>query len=599
MTFLNTLQQFLLRHSLDGYLLSHRDRFGHTTSQEALGPLHCLTSFTGSAGLLLITPLRLFLFVDGRYIVQAGYQVDKSFVAVKEWTQDALEQTLKDVSGKVCGYDPWRHTINEHQNYEKLFNKNEWSFTAVDASHLGALSSPFVQGVQQKIFQPHPLSFSGKSVQEKITALEGCHPHVGVWGGFSGENIAWLLNMRGYHHVPFVPIPSAYGFLKKGEGFFLFMDEAVIHPALYALWDGWVSVFPVEKFIPMVCATKGPHPIRLDTHKNPVVLKKELEKTTSKQPEKKPANGSSSPLWIAGANPCGMMQCIKNDQEISGAKKAHLWDGIALINFLHWIKNTMPLDGSQTEFSASMKLASIRKTCPLYDGPSFESIAAYGKNSAMIHYHPPSQGSALLKKNNIFLIDSGGQYTCGGTTDVTRTVVLGKTTLNQKMFYTHVLKGHIALAKAIFPQGTKGCHLDVLARLALWGLGKDYAHGTGHGVGSYLNVHEGPVAISKGADCLLCPGMVLSNEPGYYEENAYGIRIENMMVVQRHSANGFLCFEPLTLAPFETDLIDASILNCEEKHWLNAYHEKTFQTLAPYLLQPQRQWLALQTKPVI
>jgi Xaa-Pro aminopeptidase len=296
------------------------------------------------------------------------------------------------------------------------------------------------------------------------------------------------------------------------------------------------------------------------------------------------------------------LKALKNKTEITGAKAAHIRDGVAMVKFLHWLERTVP-QGGVTEISASQKLEEFRQELDLYQGPSFETIAGYQEHGAIVHYASTPQTDVELKPRGIFLIDSGGQF-LDGTTDITRTIALGKPTSEQKDRFTRILKGHIMLAMTRFPRGTAGNQLDTITRKPLWDINQNYGHGTGHGIGAYLNVHEGPQAISyyRGLGVPLEPGMIISNEPGFYKTGEYGMRVENLIVVVEDkngkTTNDFYSFETISFCPIDLNLIDKNLLSARELGWLNSYHKKVKELLSPYLNKDEKEWLTKATRQI-
>ena len=298
-------------------------------------------------------------------------------------------------------------------------------------------------------------------------------------------------------------------------------------------------------------------------------------------------------------NPCLYPKAIKNDLEIEGARSANLRDGVSVTKFLFWLKNTMIVEETN-EIKAANHLFNLRKNNHLFFSPSFDTISAFGSNAALPHYRVSNKTNLFFKTNSIYLVDSGVQYK-DGTTDITRTIIIGDPTNEQKNMYTRVLKGHIAIAEVIFEVGTRGSTLDLLARKSLQEVNCDYAHGTGHGIGSFLNVHEGPQRIAKSknqSDGIIKPGMILSNEPGYYKNNEYGIRIENIIICKTNKKN-YLYFETISLAPIDKDLIEINLLNNKEIEWLNSYHKKVYEKISPQLSRKEELWLKFVTSPIL
>jgi Xaa-Pro aminopeptidase len=403
------------------------------------------------------------------------------------------------------------------------------------------------------------------------------------------DSLAWLLNIRG-GDVPRTPFALGFGVLHKDGHVDVFMDPRKFTPAVLSHLGNDVTVQPREGFGGALEALgKAKAQVGLDAMTAGVWIRDRLAK-------------SGAAVRI-GDDPCALPKARKNAVEIEGTRSAHRRDGAAVSRFLAWFAGEAP-QGRLTELAAAEKLATFRRKNDLFRDFSFDSISGAGPNGAVVHYKVSEKSSRKIEMNSIYLIDSGGQY-LDGTTDITRTVAVGTPTAEMKDRFTRVLKGHIALATVKFPNGTSGSSLDVLARRPLWEIGLDYDHGTGHGVGSYLSVHEGPQRISKAPNRVaLEPGMIISNEPGYYKTGEYGIRIENLIVVQpvpSESMGGqpnMLQFETITLAPIDINLVDRNLLAAEEVAWLNAYHKRVRETLFPQLDDATKAWLAEATRPI-
>lgn len=572
---LQRLSFVLQEQGLAGFLVPRTDEFLNEFISPYAQRLAWLTGFSGSAGLAVVMRQKTFLFVDGRYTLQAAQEVNRDLVEVRSWTWSHVEAVLQENLGEgdVLGYDPWLHSFQDQERYQKRAQQKGFSLKALEANPIDGLWEDQPLRPQAPV-QVHPLEYSGKSSEEKRHAICAAQPHIHLWILTAPTSLAWLLNIRG-HDVPYTPVAQAYGLLHHNGNVDLFIDLLKVSAETRAFLGQTVHLFPLRDFLPHLQEKSLGKKVSLDPAQTPAALAPFLSKASC----------------VFQPDPCLLPKALKNKAELRGIKKAHLADGIAMVRFLHWLK-TIPLDGSESELSITQKLEGFRQKDPDYRGPSFDTIAGHGPNGAIIHYRATPQSNRPLTRETLFLLDSGGQYACGGTTDITRTIALGPPTVQQKAHYTRVLKGHIALARTIFPPGTSGHQLDAIARLPLWSVGLDFEHGTGHGVGSYLAVHEGPQSISpKGQPVALQPGMVLSNEPGYYQAGHYGIRLENLMVViEKPGLSPFLGFEPLTLVPFEPQLIDETLLSQEEKVWLEAYHQHVCTALLCYLEEPVQQW---------
>ena len=408
----------------------------------------------------------------------------------------------------------------------------------------------------------------------------------------SPDSIAWLTNIRGAD-VPYTPFSLGYGIFYNDCSLDFFNDPRKFTNKLLNKMGSDLNIYSPDNFLPTLRKLGAKKiNIGLDYNSTSQIIYQTLKRSGAKLEHID--------------DPCQLEKATKTEVELAGMRNAHIRDGVALAKFLFWVDKNSG-SGKLTELNVADKLESFRREGAKIQGLSFPTISGSGPNGAIVHYRVSEKSSKKLKKNSLYLVDSGGQY-IDGTTDVTRTLAIGNATLEMKENFTRVLKGHIALAKAIFPAGTSGSQLDVLARSSLWENGLDYDHGTGHGVGSYLSVHEGPQRISKAPNNVeLKPGMVISNEPGYYKAGKYGIRIENLVAVRKATSsltglksdlNNFLCFETLTLAPIDRSLILKSLLNREDIQWLNNYHKTVRNTLQPLVGKELKEWLQKATEKI-
>ncbi len=543
-----------------------------------------VSGFKGSAGVALIRYNQAFLFVDGRYILQAKEETDP-----KEWriipiVRQSLENFLKENlrEKQILSLNPWLHTLHEYLRLKSLAKEKGAALNLQTSDPIEALWQDRPYAVLSPAV-PHCLIFSGKSsgskreqifqqLQQKVDAIlfTDCH------------SIAWLLNIRG-QDTPHTPIIHSYAVLHQDQSVDLFVDLRKITPQIKDYLGQSVRFHPLENTIAFL-NTLYQKQIMVDPHLAPLALVKALEEKGTK--------------LVLQKDPSMILRIVKNAVEVIGAVSAHIRDGVALTRFLCWLANHPSLE-SLTEIKAADRLEAFRSEGTHFRGLSFSTISAVGSHGAIVHYHPLPETDRPLQQQTLYLFDSGAQY-LDGTTDVTRTIAFGTPTPEQRHHFTLVLKGHIALARARFPYGTTGGQLDVLARQYLWQEGLDYAHGTGHGVGSYLSVHEGPQRISgNGFQQKLLPGMILSNEPGYYKEDAYGIRIESLVLVREcRSLGRWLEFSTLTLAPIDRCLVESSLLTLEERNWLNTYHQRVYDVLASWLNEENRRWLASATLPI-
>jgi Xaa-Pro aminopeptidase len=583
------LRHELASRGLDGFVVPRSDEHQGEYVPPRGQRLAWLTDFTGSAGLAVVLAERAALFVDGRYTLQAAQQVDAGSFEIHHLIEKPPAQWLGQAlaAGMVLGYDPWLHTPQEVERFRAA------------ATHAGASLRAVADNPLDRVWADQPAAplapvvaydeaFAGESAAAKRARLGQSLANEGVAAAVltMPESIAWLLNIRG-GDVPHTPLPLSFAILRRDGTVALFIDRRKLMPGLERHLGNAVTVELPERFGPALDALAGEGgPVQVD-----------------------PANAAS---WIfdrltrAGADihraadPCLLPKACKNPVEIAGTRAAHRRDGAALTRFLAWLAREAP-QGDLAEIAASDRLEALRREGDHFRDLSFPTISGTGSNGAIVHYRAQPETEKRLDPGNLYLLDSGAQY-LDGTTDVTRTVAIGTPSAEMRDRFTRVLKGHIALALARFPKGTTGTQLDAFARRGLWQAGLDYDHGTGHGVGSYLGVHEGPQRISKAASTTpLLPGMIVSNEPGYYKTGAYGIRIENLVLVQPAAAGAereMLGFETLTLAPIDRTLIEPSLLDEEEIAWLDAYHARVRETLTPLVDADTVAWLAAATQPI-
>jgi len=544
------------------------------------------TGFTGSAGMAVVMTDRAAVFIDGRYTLQVRDQVDLSIFAPQHLIDEPPSKWLAAhvKPGDTIAYDPWLHTPGGIEPLETAITAAGGKLIAVDHSPVDAAwddqpAPPLAPVV------PHPLEIAGEAAADKrariAASLDGADAAVLTLP----ESIAWLLNIRG-GDVGHVPLPHSFAVLHKNAAVDLYLDGRKVTDGLSQHLGNGVRLRDPAEF-----------GAGLDELKDKTVL----------------ADPANAAVWVfkrleaagakirKGADPILLPKAQKNDAEIAGVRAAHIRDGAALTRFLKWVTEEGTA-GRISEIQACEKLEDFRRETGALKDLSFDSISGSGPNGAIVHYRVTQKTDRKLRSGELFLIDSGGQY-MDATTDVTRTVALGTPTAEMKDRFTRVLKGHIALATARFPAGTTGAQLDSLARAPLWAAGLDYDHGTGHGVGAYLSVHEGPQSISKKPIAQpLLPGMICSNEPGYYKTGGYGIRIENLVVVREAAIEGAerktMEFETVTLAPIDIDLIEPSLLTPDERTWLNAYHARVRDTLTPLVDTDTATWLKTATRAV-
>lgn len=586
---LDALRAELRRRKLDGFLIPRGDEYQGETVPRAAARLAWLTGFTGSAGFAIVLAEQAAIFVDGRYTLQLREEVSPRHFTPLHVIQDPPEQWLKAglCAGMKIGYDPWLHTPKGLAPFLKVCGEVDASLVACETNPIDAVW----EGKPPPPISPvvsHALRFAGKASAEKCNEIANSLSGADAAFLSQPDSIAWLLNVRG-GDVPSTPLPLSFALLHRDATLDWFIDPRKLVPDLPTHLGEGVRVQPKETLGKFLERLGGDgREVLCDPRTTPVWVDACLRKAGVRVRD--------------GDDPCALAKACKNAVELDGARAAHIRDGVALVRFLAFLAEEGP-KGRLTEISAADALENFRRENNLFRGLSFPTISGAAEHGAVVHYHATPKTDRTLAPGMLYLVDSGGQY-CDGTTDVTRTLAIGPANAEQRDRYTRVLKGHIALAMARFPEGTTGGQLDALARAALWQVGLDYDHGTGHGVGSYLNVHEGPQRISKRPDSVaLRPGMVLSDEPGYYKAGAYGIRIENLVVVQEAKEGvdpegSALAFETLTLAPMDRSLIERGLLNGEEAAWLDAYHQRVFATLAALLDAPARRWLEAATQPI-
>lgn len=521
-----------------------------------------LTGFSGSAGTVVITANKAVLFTDGRYTLQASQQVDKNlFTCINSGDLAPETWLVQELSEGVVGYDSELFTPAMMRRAHAALAKKSLGMKAV-TNTIDAVWSERPEAPATPVFL-HDERYAGMSAHDKCQAVAQHIKAQQADGLFitAPDSICWLLNIRA-HDTECTPLALCRALLYADGRVHLFIDPARL-PEL----PNFIEALPPEL---------------LDKHLQ-MMHKKTLLVDESNVPSTYITRCEQAEVKLAyTADPCQLMKAIKNPAQLQAIRQAHIADGAAVAKLLRWL-DTHPDIHSVSEMEIDEKLLSFRKEHPDFVEPSFPTIAGSGPHGAIVHYRADTDSNRHLAKGELLLLDSGGQYV-GGTTDITRTIAIGTPDAEQKKHFTLVLKGHIALATARFPKGTRGSQLDALARQFLWQHGLDYDHGTGHGVGQFLGVHEGPQRISKrgGNDAVLEVGMILSNEPGYYKEGAYGIRIENLVVVAEKE-NGFLGFDTITCAPLETKLIDETLLTDAEKKWLADYHYWVTSQLAPLL----------------
>lgn len=589
---LAALRAELGRRGLSGFIVPLTDEYRGEYLPKRAQRLTWLTGFTGSAGLAIVLAERAAVWSDGRYTLQLRTQVDQRLFELHHLVEspptDWLARNLRP--GVRVGYDPWLHTVDGVAKLKDACAQARAELVAcadnpVDAVWADQPPAPLAPAV------PHDLHYAGEDSVAKRARIAGELATAGTDAAVLTlpESVAWLLNIRG-GDVPHTPLPLAMALLQKDARVDLFIDRRKVGPALVAHLGNAIAIHEPAEF--------GPALDDLGQNRKTVL-----------------ADPQSAPAWVfdrltaAGAvirrgdDPCLLSKACKNPVELAGTRAAHIRDGAAMARFLCWLAKTAP-GGRVDEIAAAARLEDFRRQNDLIQDLSFTTISGAGPNGAIVHYRVTPASNRKLEPGQLYLIDSGAQY-LDGTTDITRTVAIGAPTAEMRDRFTRVLKGHIAIATARFPAGTSGQQLDALARRPLWDAGLDYDHGTGHGVGSFLGVHEGPQRIAKaGSTVALKPGMIVSNEPGYYKAGAYGIRIENLVVVAAladlaGAEKPMLGFETLTRAPIDLTLVEPALMTAAEIAWLDAYHAEVREVLTPLVDADTAAWLAEATRPCI
>lgn len=577
---------------VDGFLVPVTDEFQCEYPAEAFHRLKWLTGFSGSAGMGVVLQNKAAMFVDSRYTLQARQQVDTTAYDQEELSVENIARWVaKNLpKGKALGIDPRLHTWAEVEAYRKELDAVGVELKPVESNLIDQIwqDRPAIPTTPVRVYGEE---YAGESSNSKRGRISQSVKDAGADAAMITDqaSIAWLLNVRG-NDVSHTPLALSYLLLDGSGKATWFIDENKISDEVRAHVGTDVTIQDISKMEAHFTGSEMQNAglkVQFDLKRSPLFIRRLIED-----------NGNAI---VEGDDPCLLPKAMKNEVEVAGIRDAHVRDGVALTKFLCW------LDGEAskrdvTELEVEKKLLDFRTEQDKFQEPSFDTIAGAGEHGAIVHYRATEESDKVLAKNSMFLLDSGGQY-LDGTTDVTRTTVIGDPTDEQKKRFTQVLKGHINLGRAVFSKGMSGAHLDILAREALLADGVNYGHGTGHGVGAYLGVHEGPQGIHTRAHTPLEPGMVISNEPGYYKEGEYGIRIESLVVVrEREKANENAPvtyeFETLTLAPIERRLIDPALLTHEEVKWLDSYHQKVFDTLSPQMDAKERAWLKEKTRPL-
>jgi Xaa-Pro aminopeptidase len=584
------LRAELARRGLTGFVVPHADRYQNEYLPPAEERLAWLTGFTGSAGLAYVLVDRAVIFVDGRYTEQARAQVDSSIFTVEHLQDTPAEAWLESnlSAGQTLGYDPWLHTVEGAERLAKACAAADAELVATEPNPLDAVwtdrPAPPLGPVRL-----HDLRYAGEAASQKLARIraELAKAKVGALVVSNPQNVAWAFNIRG-SDVTHTPLPLATAIVPQEGRPALYVDGRKLDNAVRHAIEELADVHEPSDFADDVAELGAARQsVRLDQASAADALVRIVDQAGGKP--------------VRGPDPIALMKAVKNETEIAGARAAQARDGAAVTRFLAWLDREAP-SGKLTEIDAVAALETFRRETGALKDVSFPTISGAGPHGAIVHYRVTEKTNRTISRNELFLIDSGGQY-ADGTTDITRTVAVGEASAEMRARFTRVLKGHIGIATAVFPDGITGAQLDSFARASLWSAGLDFDHGTGHGVGSYLSVHEGPANISKRGTTALKRGMILSNEPGYYKPGVYGIRIENLvLVIEAPPVEGaekpLNAFETLTLAPIDRRLVEPSLMTADEQHWLDSYHARVAEALSPLVDAETRAWLEDATRSI-
>ncbi len=547
--------------------------------------LQWLTGFTGSAGFCIVLTDVAAVFIDGRYRTQVKAQVDLGSFTPVPWPEVKPGEWVKEklAEGRV-GFDPWLHSGDEVERLERSLEDSGVTLVPVRENPVDAIWPEQPDAPIGKAFV-HPLDLAGESHAEKRARLAEGLRKAGQKAAVVTlpDSLCWLLNIRGAD-VPKNPVLHGFAVLHDDGRVDLFVNPAKLDDAVRAHLGGEIALHPVEAFAGALSGLAGP--VRVDKATAPLAVADILR------------GAGVEVVW--GDDPCRLPKARKNAAEIAATREAHLRDGAAMVEFLRWLDEALP-QGGQTEISVVQALEGFRRATNALHDISFDTICGAGPHGAIMHYRVTEETNRPVGQNELLLVDSGAQY-LDGTTDITRTVAVGDPGPEARECYTRVLQGLIAISRVRFPKGLAGRDIDALARFNLWVAGQDYDHGTGHGVGAFLSVHEGPQRISRVSEVPLEPGMILSNEPGYYREGAFGIRLENLIVVQEAAALGDnraqMALETLTFVPFDRRLILVEELSPGERRWLDGYHAEVLAKLASRVSGATLDWLRAACAPI-
>jgi len=580
---INAVREAMQQAGVVGFLVPRADAHQGEYVAPRDERLAWLTGFTGSAGFCVVLQHTVGLFVDGRYSLQAAAQTDPTVVTTVPWAATELSAWLAEQlpSGGTIGFDPWLHSAEQIDKLRTNGEKSGLTYQGIK----NILDSTWVDQPPPPSAKVtvHPDSLAGAMHSEKRQNIARSLTDAGESAALITlpDSIAWLLNIRG-GDIARIPVAHAFALVHKDAHVDLFIESAKVDDAVRVHLGADIRIAEPSALIPHLQAMEGK--VRVDEATAPLILRDALS--------------APSP----GKDPCSLPKACKTKAELSGSRAAHLRDGVALAHFLHWVETKVSTD-AVTEIDVVKALEGFRAKAPELRDISFETIAGAGPNGAVVHYRVTEETNRTIAQGDLLLVDSGGQY-ADGTTDVTRTLATGPVSAEQCKCFTRVLKGMIGISRLRWPKGLAGRDLDAVARVALWEAGLDYDHGTGHGVGAYLSVHEGPHGLSRRATTPFEPGMIVSNEPGYYRAGDFGIRIENLVVVVPAPAldgaddREMLSFETLTWAPIDKRLITVDLLSEPERNWLNTYHSEVLSRIGPHVSGDVSSWLETACTPL-
>jgi Xaa-Pro aminopeptidase len=586
---LAALRAELKRRGLDGFIVPRADRHQNEYVPASEERLAWLTGFTGSAGTAIVLGQTAAIFVDGRYVLQVRDQIDTALFGVEHLVENPPDKWLASnlKAGARFGYDPWLHTADTAEKLAKAAASAGATLVPAEPNPIDSVWSDRPAPPLGRVVV-HDLKFAGEGSTEKLARVQAELAKLKADALIVSDphNVAWAFNIRGAD-VAHTPLPLSFASVPK-EG----------RAAIYI--DGRKLSNEVRDYLEAIADVREPGAFpealkALGAAKAAVLL----DSATAADALARMIGNAGGTITRAG-DPITAMKAAKNAAEIDGTRAAHRRDGAAVANFLAWFDREAP-GGKLTEIDAVAALETFRRDTSLLKELSFPTISGAGPNGAIVHYRVTRATNRKIAPGDLFLVDSGAQYQ-DGTTDITRTIAVGTPTPEMRTRFTQVLKGHIAIARAVFPEGATGAQLDSFARQYLWAAGVDFDHGTGHGVGSYLSVHEGPARLSKLGTAPLKRGMILSNEPGYYKAGSFGIRIENLVLVTETKIDGaekpMYAFETLTFAPIDRWLIDPALMTADEIGWLDAYHARVAEIIGPLVAADARDWLNAATRPL-